>query len=186
VLRCILFNHHLHQGRVVLRLFVCLGVCLKVIEVSGGDASGLVSVELPIVDEGREWYSFKVSVFDALERLSPEEAVLTRYSLANLHLSTCSVAEPGSFNFWEAWDPSDARQLWKVSKGSRCAGSYAISRSGMSKMLVHLPMWCSMDFTMNGAKHAPTRADLRTTVLFLEPPLFDEGSKSNVFETVMQ
>ena len=148
----------------------------KVIEVSGGDASRLVSVDLPIVDEGREWYSFKVSVFDALERLSPEEAVLTRYCLSNLHLSTCSVAEPGSFNFWEAWDP----------KGSRCAGSYAISRSGMSKMLVHLPMWCSMDFTMNGAKHAPTRADLRTTVLFLEPPLFDEGSKSNVFETVMQ
>ena len=67
--------------------------------------------------------------------------------------------------------------------GSRCAGAYSISTEGMAKALLHLPMWCAMDWMFNGAKHAPRDASqeahegVRTKVLFLEPALFREGSK---------
>jgi len=83
------------------------------------------------------------------------------------------------------WDPSLYRQLWRVSRGSRCAGAYAVSRKGMLKALLHLPMWCSMDFMLNGAKHAAVKDALRTRVLFLEPALFEEGSKKAMFPTTM-
>lgn len=82
-------------------------------------------------------------------------------------------------------DPSLYRELWRVSKGSRCAGAYAVSRAGMFKALLHLPMWCSMDWMFNGAKKAAVRDALSTTVFFLEPALFEEGSKRGMFATTM-
>ena len=82
-------------------------------------------------------------------------------------------------------DPSLYRELWRVSKGSRCAGAYAVSRAGMFKALLHLPMWCSMDWMFNGAKKAAVRDALSTRVFFLEPALFEEGSKLGMFATTM-
>ena len=67
----------------------------------------------------------------------------------------------------------------------RCAGAYAVSRMGMLKALLHLPMWCSMDFMFNAAKLAAVKPALPTTVLFLEPALFEEGSKKGKFSTTM-
>ena len=95
------------------------------------------------------------------------------------------VSSTGDTQLLDGWDPSLYRELWRVSKGSRCAGSYAVSRTGMFKALLHLPMWCTMDFMLNGAKHAVVKDALRTSVLFLEPALFEEGSKRNMFKTTM-
>ena len=55
----------------------------------------------------------------------------------------------------------------------------------MLKALLHLPMWCSQDWMLNGAKKAAVRDALPTTVLFLEPAVFREGSKESEFQTTM-
>jgi len=85
----------------------------------------------------------------------------------------------------DGWDPSLYRELWRVPRGSRCAGAYAVSRMGMLKALLHLPVWCTTDFMLNGAKHAAVKEALRTRVLFLEPALLEEGSKRDMFPTTM-
>ena len=86
------------------------------------------------------------------------------------------------------YDHRESWRLWNVSRGSRCASAYGISRAGMLKMLLHLPMWCTIDWMMNGAKKAPLHkagGSLQTTVLFLEPALFYEGSKVLGMPTTM-
>lgn len=96
---------------------------------------------------------------------------------------TCAGIGPNISTDSIVSSPAQGFHLWQVSQGSRCAGAYSISTRGIAKALLHLPMWCSMDWMLNGAKHAPRDAPreahegVRTTVLFLEPALFQEGSK---------
>ena len=75
-------------------------------------------------------------------------------------------------------------ECWRALAGQRCAGAYAVSRMGVQKALFYLPMWCSMAFMLNGAKHASVKDVLRTSVLLLEPArVVEEGSKRDGFPT---
>eukprot|EP00293_Proteomonas_sulcata_P015893 CAMPEP_0184299298 /NCGR_PEP_ID=MMETSP1049-20130417/9935_1 /TAXON_ID=77928 /ORGANISM="Proteomonas sulcata, Strain CCMP704" /LENGTH=222 /DNA_ID=CAMNT_0026609693 /DNA_START=108 /DNA_END=776 /DNA_ORIENTATION=- len=91
------------------------------------------------------------------------------------------------------------RWLWSTTRASRCSGvlvfvncpplqydhpwgtgsnAYLLSRSGMMKMLLQVPMWCSIDWMMHASKFATFNSSLQTKVYFVEPPLFVEGSKT--------
>jgi hypothetical protein len=144
--------------------------------------------------QGRKLFLTTSIVFETLHDAEKEEYDLLSFGeCAGIHADPTSddrIHIYGSLvedDEPEGWDPSVYRELWRVSKGSRCAGAYAVSRAGMLKVLLHLPMWCTMDWVFNGAKKAVTSEFdvLRTKVLFLEPPLFYEGSKQNMFGTTM-
>lgn len=144
--------------------------------------------------QGRKLFPTASIVFETLHDAEKEEYDLLSFgdcasihadptSDDNIHIygSLAEDDEP------DGRDPLMYRELWWVSKGSRCAGAYAVSRAGMLKVLLHLPMWCTMDWVFNGAKKAVTKEFdvLRTKVFFLEPPLFYEGSKQNMFRTTV-
>ena len=76
--------------------------------------------------------------------------------------------------------------LFETPRASRCANAYIVSRSGMQKMLLQLPVWCSIDWMMNSAKFATADARLQTKVYTMDPPLFVEGSKVGMLETTLE
>ena len=69
---------------------------------------------------------------------------------------------------------------------SRCANAYLVSRAGLRKLLLQLPVWCSIDWMMNAARYATLDPGLQTQVYVMEPPLFVEGSKTGVQATTIE
>lgn len=78
------------------------------------------------------------------------------------------------------------RWLFKTKRASRCANAFLVSRSGMQKMLLHLPVWCSLDWMMNAAKFATVDERIQTQVYVMDPPLFVEGSKTGAVESSLE